>query len=208
MPHEYNCIMDTKANPMDPLQAFDVLDLRVGRILRAEPNPKARKAAYKLWIDFGELGERTSSAQVTDLYTPEELVGKLILASSGGAHHTHGVPIAMCVELVEKGYDRYVREHSRNVGFTHDHFAVVPEGQVRLGYQFTRRLQGFVGYNFLYLRDVVRPGNQIDRNINATQNALFGGTGGVLTGPAAPPPQFTHSDFWAHGVNFGLEFRY
>jgi hypothetical protein len=91
---------------------------------------------------------------------------------------------------------------------THDHFAVVPEAQVRLGYQITRRLQGFVGYNFLYISDVVRPGDQINRNINPTQNVLFGGTGGALTGPAAPPPPFNRTDFWAHGVSFGLALRF
>jgi len=66
---------------VNPLEAFSLLDLRVGRILRAEPNEKARKPAYKLWIDFGPLGERTSSAQLTDLYTPEDLQGRLIIAA-------------------------------------------------------------------------------------------------------------------------------
>ena len=62
------------------MEAFDALDMRLGRITRAELNEKARKPAYKLWIDFGELGTRTSSAQLTDLYTPEELPGRLIVA--------------------------------------------------------------------------------------------------------------------------------
>ena len=66
---------------MNPLEAFSLLDLRVGRILHAEVNEKARKPAYKLWIDFGPLGERTSSAQLTDLYTPEDLQGRLIIAA-------------------------------------------------------------------------------------------------------------------------------
>jgi len=66
---------------VNPLEAFALLDLRVGRVLRAEPNEKARKPAYKLWIDFGPLGERTSSAQLTDLYTPEDLQGRLIIAA-------------------------------------------------------------------------------------------------------------------------------
>jgi tRNA-binding protein len=44
---------------MDPLEALETLDLRVGRILRAEPNTRARKPSYKLWIDFGPLGEKT-----------------------------------------------------------------------------------------------------------------------------------------------------
>ena len=65
----------------DPLAAFETLDLRVGRVLRVEPNEKARKAAYRLWIDFGPLGEKRSSAQLVDLYRPEELVGRLVVAA-------------------------------------------------------------------------------------------------------------------------------
>ncbi|RIH85470.1 putative chaperone CsaA [Calidithermus terrae] len=66
---------------MTPLQAFELLDLRVGRVLRAEVNAEARKPAYKLWIDFGPLGEKASSAQLTALYTPEALVGRLVVAA-------------------------------------------------------------------------------------------------------------------------------
>jgi tRNA-binding protein len=66
---------------MTPLEAFETLDLRVGRILRVEPNDRARKPAYKLWLDFGPLGEKTSSAQLRALYTAEELVGRLVVAA-------------------------------------------------------------------------------------------------------------------------------
>jgi tRNA-binding protein len=66
---------------MDPVEAFTTLDLRVGRILRAEPNDRARKPSFKLWIDFGPLGEKTSSAQLRALYRPEELVGRQVVAA-------------------------------------------------------------------------------------------------------------------------------
>ncbi len=66
---------------MTPVDAFGVLDLRVGRVTRAEPNERARKPSYKLWIDFGPLGEKTSSAQLRALYRSEDLVGRLVIAA-------------------------------------------------------------------------------------------------------------------------------
>jgi tRNA-binding protein len=66
---------------MDPVTAFEVLDLRVGRITRAEPNQRARKPSYKLWIDFGPLGEKTSSAQLKALYEVEALIGRRVVAA-------------------------------------------------------------------------------------------------------------------------------
>lgn len=60
---------------------FTKVELRVGRVLAAEPFPEARRPAYRLRIDFGpEIGERKSSAQITDLYAPETLVGRLVVA--------------------------------------------------------------------------------------------------------------------------------
>ena len=60
---------------------FANVDIRVGRILRVDPFPEARKPAYKLTIDFGAaIGVKRSSAQLTDRYRPEHLVGHLVLA--------------------------------------------------------------------------------------------------------------------------------
>ena len=55
-------------------------DIRVGRVIRAEPYPEARNPSIKLWVDFGaEIGEKKTSAQITVHYTPEELVGRMVM---------------------------------------------------------------------------------------------------------------------------------
>ncbi len=61
-------------------EQFFTADLRVGRVLTAEPFPEARKPAIRMTIDFGEMGVRRSSAQLTVRYEPADLVGRLVVA--------------------------------------------------------------------------------------------------------------------------------
>jgi tRNA-binding protein len=105
---------------MDALEAFETLDLRVGRIVRAERNERARKPAFKLWIDFGALGERRSSAQLAALYTPESLVGRLVIGAMNlGARNIAGFESEVLVLGLPDAENRVV--------------LILPEREVPLG---------------------------------------------------------------------------
>lgn len=64
----------------DTLAAFETMDLRIGTIVEAARNEQARAPAYILRLDFGPLGMKTSSAQITERYTPNDLIGRQVVA--------------------------------------------------------------------------------------------------------------------------------
>ncbi len=91
-----------------------------------------------------------------------------------------------------------------NIGaYENDDFAIVPQIGVNLGFEITRGLWATVGYNFMYWSRVARPGDQIDTDVNLSQEG-----GGALVG--LPRPGFTGfmTDYWAQGLNFGLAYRF
>ncbi|MBW8199431.1 tRNA-binding protein [Flagellimonas abyssi] len=72
--------MDEKTSNELTWSDFTKVEMRIGTILEAEVFEEVRNPAYKMIIDFGAVGKRKTSAQITDLYTPEELIGKQVVA--------------------------------------------------------------------------------------------------------------------------------
>lgn len=95
-----------------------------------------------------------------------------------------------------------------NIGtYNRTKFAVVPELQLKLGYQVTDRMRLFLGYNVLAWTNVARPGQHVDRIINPIQTPSVAGPG-LLTGPARPTFIYNPTTFWAQGLTAGLEYRF
>ncbi len=87
-------------------------------------------------------------------------------------------------------------------------FSIVPEIGVNLAFHFTENLRAMVGYNLLYWTNVVRPGDQIDVGIDVSQIANFPPPVPNSTGTRRPAALFRETDFWAHGLTAGLEWRF
>jgi hypothetical protein len=101
-------------------------------------------------------------------------------------------------------------EPGANIGhFTRNRFSVVPELGVNVGYEFGCHLRAFVGYNFLYWTEVVRPGDQVDLRLNPNLNPIFSRLTNLnpstIVRPIVP---FKSTDYWVQGINAGVEFRY
>jgi hypothetical protein len=95
-----------------------------------------------------------------------------------------------------------------NIGnYADTRFGVLPEFGVRFGYDITEHCRVFVGYNFLYLNTVVRPGDQIDLRVNPTFQPSAAGPGAGI-GPRFPTMPFHTTSYWAQGLTFGLQYRY
>ncbi|MFN4258160.1 MAG: BBP7 family outer membrane beta-barrel protein [Gemmataceae bacterium] len=83
-------------------------------------------------------------------------------------------------------------------------FAVLPEVKVRLGVELLENVKSYVGYTFLYLSSVVRPGEQIDPVLNFSQGPAVM----TIPGPVRPIPLMRRGDFWAQGLDFGLQIDF
>jgi len=94
-----------------------------------------------------------------------------------------------------------------NLGsFSNEEFSVVPEFTFNVGYMVTPTVRAYVGYNFLYWTNVIRPGEQIDRVVDLT--FVPNAPGAPFSGVNRPQPLFQQSDFWAQGLQLGVELRW
>ena len=93
--------------------------------------------------------------------------------------------------------------------FTQNKFAVLPEVGFNVGYHITPHFRVFVGYNFLYLSSVLRPAGLINPNVDPARIPNFPlPNGGSPVFPPQPAPLFRTTDFFAQGINFGIQFTW
>ena len=140
-----------------------------------------------------------------------EITGKTALGTNfemvriDGATHliTSGQPIPLL-----QSWHGGVYAQGTNIGrYTRSQFAVVPEGMFKVGLKLGERGRFYIGYNFLWISDAVRPGEQVDRTLNPMQIPLLS-RGTPYTGPDRPAPTLARSDFWTQGLLVGFEARF
>jgi hypothetical protein len=89
-----------------------------------------------------------------------------------------------------------------------DDFSAIPQLDLQIAYEFNPYVRAFVGYTFLYWSEVVRPGDQVDLGVNPALVPALQRRGQRPTGPDRPAFVLQQTDFWAQGLDLGLEFRY
>lgn len=88
-------------------------------------------------------------------------------------------------------------------------FAVLPEFKLKVGVEITKNIGFMVGYDFMYINEVVRAGNQLDRRVDPRQMGFtVYGTNAPVAGALGPRKRMEEHDFWAHGLTAGLKFRF
>ncbi|MBL9125142.1 MAG: BBP7 family outer membrane beta-barrel protein [Planctomycetaceae bacterium] len=132
-----------------------------------------------------------------------ELVGRLAMGNSHQVQSIAGKRTVFDTVTTVVNEGGLLAEPTNIGKHAYDGFALMPEGSVTLGMQITSNLKATVGYSFLYVNRVTRPGNSIDYVVNPTQ---IGGS--PLVGPARPAPTYSSTDIWLQGVSVGLDFRY
>jgi hypothetical protein len=135
-----------------------------------------------------------------------ELLGRMALGTVQQQVNIAGQTTISGSQVSDGQYAGGLLAHRTNIGtYSRNEFAVLPQLGATLGYRLTPRLQATVGYSFLYLSRVVRPGDQIDLDVNPD---LLAPEFTPFAGPLRPRFEFQDTDFWAQGMNFGLHFSW
>ncbi|MCZ2342000.1 MAG: BBP7 family outer membrane beta-barrel protein [Bacteroidales bacterium] len=143
-----------------------------------------------------------------------ELTGKIALGrtvqvvrSSGqSVMVTPGFPLPVAVSTP----NGILGQPSNSGRFTNSAFAVLPEAGFKFGYRLGQKSRCYFGYNFIYLSDVVRAGDQVDRQVDPAwiPGMMVGHPVPELASNPHPTPRLERTDFWVQGLIFGLEYRY
>jgi hypothetical protein len=159
------------------------------------------RADYRL-RDF--FLDATVKVAMGDMHEIANLTGS---ASTNFFNAPQGGPFAGVPVQTIPGAGTFVQ--ATNAGRSTRHqFDIVPEVNFKAGYQITTWARAFIGYDFLFLSNVLRPGNQIDRMINFSQTVQNAVAGNPSAPGVSPAVNLLGSEFWAQGINLGLELRY
>ncbi len=134
-----------------------------------------------------------------------DVTAKVALGATHQVVDVQGSDTQTGTGVVNGTFHEGIFAQTSNIGRrTANDFGVIPQVQMKLGYEIRPWMRATFAYDFLYWNRVVRAGEQIDREVDFSQSVVFG-TG---TPAALPSPLVNRSDFWAQGVSFGIEFRY
>lgn len=137
-----------------------------------------------------------------------EFLGKIALGSTHEAIRIQGATAVVSPAAGLTVFPSGFLAQATNIGsMSTDAFAVLPEAGITARFQITDHLAASIGYTFIYISSVTRPGDAIDLGLNPTQIPLSL-TGGTLAGPARPIATVRETDFWAQGINFGIQITY
>jgi hypothetical protein len=152
----------------------------------------------------GQIGARIERR--FDIFSVD-LITKLAMGSMHESVTINGMTNTTAPLAVNQAVGGIFAQASNIGHYSRDVFAVIPEVNLNLGVQVTKRIKAYVGYSFVYLSNVVRPGDQIDRSINVNRVPIdfnFGTPGG----PNRPAFDWHSTSFWAQGINFGVEITF
>jgi hypothetical protein len=185
---------------LEDVQAFPDVPLFGGNHIFVADNFATRNQFYG-----GQLG---AAAELRRGRWSVDLQGKIALGVNRQTININGSQLFIAPTGVQTPFTGGLLALPTNSGhFERDRFAVVPEIGVNVGYQITDRIRAFAGYTFLFWSNVVRPGDQVDRVLDITQIPNFPVVA-LPTLQARPAVPFKETDFWAQGINLGLEIRY